>query len=74
MKLASVIALAFAIAVAPGFADAAQPKSKKHVRTAQPAKIACTKYGCYPIAPNCQPTTQYDWWGNPTGYDRIVCR
>ena len=72
MKFASLMMLAAALALAPGVAMAKQ--GKKHVRMAQPAKIACTKYGCHPIAPNCQPTTQYDWWGNPTGYDRIVCR
>jgi hypothetical protein len=72
MKLASTIVLAFAVALASGAADAKQ--KRKHVtRTAQPAHIACTKYGCYPIAPNCRPQTQYDFWGNPTGYDAIAC-
>ena len=75
MKLASIIALAFVIAIAPGFADAAQTKNKKQItRSAQPAHVACTKYGCFPVAPNCRPQTQLDWWGNPTGYDQIVCR
>jgi hypothetical protein len=72
MKLASLILLAAAVALASGAADAKQ--KRKHVRTAQPEHIACTKYGCYPIAPNCRPVTQYDFWGNPTGYDAIACR
>lgn len=73
MKLVCLLALAAAIALAPGAAGA---KQKKHHVThpAQPAHVACTKYGCYPIASNCRPTTQFDWWGNPTGYDAIVCR
>lgn len=73
MKLAAMMMLAAAVALTPGTAGAKQ--SKKHLtRTAQPTHVACTKYGCYPIAPGCQPTTQLDWRGNPTGYDRIVCR
>jgi hypothetical protein len=73
MKLVSMIALAAAIALAPGVAAAKQTK-KRVTQTAQPSHVACTKYGCYPIAPNCKPATQLDFWGNPTGYDRIVCR
>jgi hypothetical protein len=75
MKLVSTIALAAAIALAPGIAGAKQ--NNKHVTrsaAAQPAHIACTKYGCAPVAPNCRPHTQLDWRGNPTGYDQIVCR
>jgi hypothetical protein len=72
MKLIFMLALALSVALAPGIATAKQ--TKKQVRSAQPAHVACTKYGCFPIAPNCRPQTQLDWWGNPTGYDRIVCR
>ncbi len=36
-------------------------------------KIACTPFGCHPIPRGCIPVTEYDWWGNPTGYDRVVC-
>jgi hypothetical protein len=73
MKLAVVISLAVAFALASGLAEAKQ--GKKHVvRTAPPEHVACTKYGCYPIARNCRPQTQYDFWGNPTGYDAIACR
>ena len=74
MKLASLMMLAAALALAPGIATAKQAKKHYATRTAQPAKIACTKYGCHPIPPGCTPTTQYDFFGNPTGYDRIVCR
>ena len=73
MKLISILALAVAIALAPGIATAKQNK-KQITRSAQPAHVACTKYGCFPVAPNCRPQTQLDWWGNPTGYDQIVCR
>ena len=37
-------------------------------------QIACTIYGCHPIPRHCQPEVEYDWWGNPTGFDAIVCR
>jgi hypothetical protein len=67
-------ALAAAIALAPGLAEAAQSKKPRVNRNTQPEHIACTKYGCHPIPPNCTPATQLDFWGNPTGYDRIVCR
>ena len=72
MKIATLIALAAALALAP---DAATAKSKKRAaNSAEAGHVACTKYGCFPIASNCQPQTQFDWWGNPTGYDQIVCR
>lgn len=73
MKFVSLMALATALALAPGIATAKQ--STKHVvRTAQPEHVACTKYGCYPVPANCTPHTQLNWWGNPTGYDAIACR
>ena len=36
-------------------------------------KIACRPSGCFRIPLGCYPETEYDFWGNPTGYDRIVC-
>lgn len=43
-------------------------------RAAQPSgQIACTFTGCHPIPPNCTIETEFDLWGNPTGYDRVVC-
>lgn len=52
-------------------------RAKRYVvRRAWPAqsKVACTAFGCRPIPPGCTPTTGYDWWGNPTGFDDVVCR
>lgn len=50
----------------------------KHVaprRVRHPAgQIACGKYGCVRIPPNCHPQQSFDWWGNPTGSDAVVCR
>lgn len=36
-------------------------------------KIACTPSGCHRIPRGCYPEAAYDFWGNPTGYDKIVC-
>jgi hypothetical protein len=37
-------------------------------------QIACTVNGCQPISRRCTPTTEFDFWGNPTGYDAVACR
>jgi hypothetical protein len=37
-------------------------------------QIACGTYGCVRIPPNCHPQQSFDWEGNPTGSDAIVCR
>ena len=37
-------------------------------------QIACTVEGCHPVSLRCSPTTEYDFWGNPTGYDAVACR
>jgi hypothetical protein len=34
---------------------------------------ACTRSGCHPILRGCHIETEYDLWGNPTGYDKVVC-
>jgi len=34
---------------------------------------ACTRSGCHPIPRGCHIETEYDLWGNPTGYDKVVC-
>lgn len=47
------------------------PVAKRAYRNGR--KIACTRYGCHPIPRGCYPTPEFDFWGNPTGYDRIVC-
>ncbi len=36
-------------------------------------KIACTPAGCHPIPLGCYPEPDFDIWGNPTGYDRVIC-
>ncbi len=83
MTRLSVIILALAAVLTPGLAGA-KPSTNPSTTQAQtshaarravpPSHIACTKLGCFPVAPNCYPHTQLDWWGNPTGYDQITCR
>jgi len=79
-KLALALPLALSMAFAPVTAAFADTTSAKHhvkrapAPVAQQHKIACTKYGCFPIARNCTPYGQLDWRGNPTGYDGIACR
>jgi hypothetical protein len=47
---------------------------KKPQRTPRPPEhIACTRSGCHPTPPGCHPEIEFDPWGNPTGYDFIVC-
>ena len=81
------ILLGFAIALALGVtvwspAAGAEPAgetllsaAKKHhpERHPQAGQIACTPAGCHRISPRCHPEPDYDFWGNPTGYDKIVC-
>jgi hypothetical protein len=74
MKLASLLMVAAAVALAPGIATAKQSKKHHVVRIAEPGHIACTRYGCFPVPSNCRPHTQLNWWGNPTGYDAVTCR
>ena len=76
--------LALAFAPLPGTAQRApdgvyvKHKAGKHVaprRVRQPAgQIACGTYGCVRIPPNCHPEQSFDWRGNPTGSDAVVCR
>ena len=52
--------------------------AKKHrqIRNRQSAperQIACTRYGCFPVPADCHPVIAFDPFGNPTGYDAIVC-
>jgi hypothetical protein len=54
---------------------AKQKPAKRHVvRRSGGNQIACTVYGCHPIPARCHPQTEFDWWGNPTGYDAVACR
>lgn len=36
-------------------------------------RTACTRNGCHPIPRGCHIETEYDLWGNPMGFDKIVC-
>ena len=47
-------------------------KKKRRIRRGA-RHIACTPAGCYPAPPGCYPTAGFDWRGNPTGFDVIVC-
>ena len=76
-------ALALAFAPLPGMAQPApdgvyvdpQPQSMRRAACVTPTgQIACGRYGCVRIPPNCHPEQSYDWRGNPTGSDAIVCR
>jgi hypothetical protein len=54
-------------------------KAKKHQarslrRAGAPRYVACTVLGCHPTPPGCHPEVGYDFFGNPTGFDAIVCR
>jgi hypothetical protein len=81
---AAVPVLVLAISVPPAIAqtDTREPATvgagKKRV-VPRPARepqgqIACGRYGCVRIPPNCHPEQTYDQWGNPTGSDAIICR
>jgi len=79
-KLTLALYLALSMALVPLSLASAETNSGKHhakrapARVVQQPKVACTKLGCFPVAPNCTPHTQLDWRGNPTGYDAIGCR
>lgn len=78
--LAIALALASPSAVAQSGAEGPTPgrAAKKDVRpprTRPPqGQIACGRYGCVRIPPNCHPEQTFDRWGNPTGYDAVICR
>ena len=59
---------------APGWHPTPIPVAQKKRRPqADGRKIACRPGGCFRIPYGCYPEVEYDWWGNPTGYDKIVC-
>lgn len=87
LRLCAAFALTvFAISAAPARAQTAEQAGdpgtslsaakKKHraVRQDGGGQIACTVYGCHRISRRCTPTTEYNFWGNPTGFDAIACR
>ncbi len=49
-------------------------KRQRAVRRGGGQQIACTRWGCRPIPRNCRITTEYDFFGNPSGFDAVVCR
>lgn len=71
MKLWTAL-LVFAATVAMALPAAAA--RKKPQQTPRPQQyIACTPAGCHPTPPGCHPEIGFDPWGNPTGYDIVVC-
>jgi hypothetical protein len=54
-------------------ADQTLQKHRVHHPRRPTGKIACTPAGCHRIPPGCYPTPGMDFWGNPTGFDRIIC-
>lgn len=54
--------------------DLSAATKKKKARRAQPQQqIACTFFGCQPVPAGCYQRQGYDFWGNPTGFDVIIC-
>ena len=83
IRLITALALAaFALTIVPPPAQAsdmavtfsAAKKKQRHVVRRGGGQIACTVYGCHRISRRCAPTTEYDFWGNPTGFDAVACR
>ncbi len=83
---ALVAALALALIAAPvpaaaqgvvqtsGWQPAPLPVAQnKRTRRYDGRIIACRPGGCFRIPYGCHTETEYDRWGNPTGYDKIVC-
>jgi hypothetical protein len=80
----SVLALALVAAPSPAAAQTSLRASgwqaapllvaqKKRPRRYDGRIIACRPRGCFRIPYGCHTEVEYDWWGNPTGYDKIVC-
>ena len=89
MRHCSPLLFLFALILAAGLTIPAQAASdrgdsgaRKAAQRAQArahppqpqGQIACGKYGCGRIPPNCTPVPGFDAWGNPTGYDVAACR
>jgi hypothetical protein len=51
----------------------AKKKHRVHHPRRPAGQIACTPAGCHRIPPNCHPEAALDFWGNPSGFDRIIC-
>lgn len=63
------------VADTPGWRPAPIPVAQKKKRRPQSGGhiIACRPQGCFPIPYGCHTEVEYDWWDNPTGFDKIVC-
>lgn len=80
--IAALVIAVFAIASSPPPAQASDPvtalsaakKKLRHAVRRSGGQIACTVYGCHRIPRRCTPTTEFDFWGNPTGFDAVACR
>lgn len=82
--LATLMIAAFSFATSAPPAQASDPvtalsaakKKQRHAvrRSGGGGQIACTVYGCQRIPRRCTPTTEFDFWGNPTGFDAVACR
>jgi hypothetical protein len=57
-----------------GVGEVGKGEGRDEIHDCHHGEIACGKYGCQRIPPNCHPETDYYWNGLPTGYDRVVCR
>jgi hypothetical protein len=69
----TIICIAAAAALAATAGPAAAAK-KRHVHRAQSGgQIACTVAGCQRIPAQCHPEMGYTPWGNPSGFDIVVC-
>jgi hypothetical protein len=55
------------------FSAATKKHHTVHRRGRPAGQFACTPAGCHRIPPNCHPEPDFDFFGNPTGFDRIVC-
>jgi hypothetical protein len=70
VMLAVALTLAVAGQGAAAQTDSVALSAKKRQASGQ---IACTVFGCHPIPRGCRIVTQYDFWGNPTGFDAVIC-
>lgn len=78
LPLLAALALAAApgpaVAQAPGWQPAPIPAAQKQRPPRRDGRIiACRPEGCFRIPYGCYTEPEYDFWDNPTGYDKIIC-
>ena len=49
-------------------------KRRADVKHRDTRQVACTPFGCQRIPRNCHPEPGFNWDGEPTGFDIVVCR